>query len=94
MVLIDDGNVRLRPTQVLGTHSEIVLPRGAGGVLANLEESGLTDVNEGPAFKMVGTNLDVAERHQKFPRRMVEWAVATGHRRVGREADRQTVASR
>ena len=27
LVLIDDGNGRLRPTQVLGTQSEIVLPR-------------------------------------------------------------------
>ena len=60
LVLVDDGDGRLRPAQVLGPLHEVVLPGGAGGVLADLQQGGLADVDEGGAVKMVGTNLGTA----------------------------------
>ena len=38
LVLIDDGDGRGRPTQILGTLHEVVLPGRAGGVFADLKE--------------------------------------------------------
>jgi hypothetical protein len=47
LVLVDDGDVLSWPPQVAGALREIILPGGAGGVFAYLEEGGLSDINEG-----------------------------------------------
>src|SRR5262249_58112619 len=62
LVLIDDGDGRPGPAQVLSTLHEVVLPGSAGGMLTNLEQGGLPDVDERLAVKMVGANLGTAAR--------------------------------
>src|SRR6516162_7491519 len=46
LVLVDDGDGRAGPAQVLGALHEVVLPGRAGGVLADLEQGRLPDVDQ------------------------------------------------
>ncbi len=63
LVLIDDGDGRPGPAQLLGSLHQIVLPGGAGRVLEDLEQSGLPDVDERGTIKMVRTDLGIAARN-------------------------------
>ena len=55
--LVDEGEVLPRPPQVTGALREIILPRGAGGVFAHLEEGGLPDRDEGLPLQRRGAEL-------------------------------------
>jgi hypothetical protein len=57
LVLIDPRDGGLRPAQVLGALHAVVLAGGAGGVLADLKQGRLADVDERLALKMVGPHL-------------------------------------
>lgn len=57
LVLVEDGDAFLRPTQSAGALDEMVLARGAGGMRANLEQGGLAHVNERLAVEMFGAEF-------------------------------------
>src|SRR5262249_49393880 len=63
LVLIGDGDGGLGPGHGAGPRREVVVPGGAGSVLADLKEGGLTDVDKRGAIKMVGANLGTAARN-------------------------------
>ena len=64
LILIDDRHRCLRPAQILGALHQVVLPCGAGRVFADLEQSRLSNVDAGEAFKMVGANFEIAAWHE------------------------------
>jgi len=56
LILVDDGDGLPRPPQGAGARRQILLPRGAGGVFAPLEERGLPDVDASLPLQMRGTD--------------------------------------
>ena len=61
LVLIDDGDLLARPTQIESALNQIILASLAGGVVAHLCQSGLTNVNESPSFQMIRKDLGIVE---------------------------------
>ena len=57
LILVDDDEVLPRPPQVAGALCESILPCGAGGVFAHLEEGGLPDIDEGLPLQMRGADF-------------------------------------
>src|SRR5262249_35415967 len=95
-VLIDDGDGGRRPAQILGPLHELVLPGGAGGVFADLEQGGLADVDKRRALKMVGTDLRTAawDRHDKSPDEGRVLGAEVEGTRVERADEQRAVAGR
>jgi hypothetical protein len=57
LALVDRGDGRLRPAQVVAALHEAIPAGSAGGVLAGLRQGRSADVHEGLAVKVVGPNL-------------------------------------
>jgi len=67
LIVVDDGEGLLRPPQVAGALREIVLPRGAGGVFAHLEEGGLPDRDAGLPLQRRGADLRRCDGEEPTP---------------------------
>ena len=61
LVLIDDLDAFLGPSQLVGASRQVILAGGAGGMLADLDGTGLPDVDQSLAVEMVGADLGVTE---------------------------------
>ena len=57
LILVDDSDVLPRPPQVTGALRELILPRGARGVFADLKEGGLPDIDEGLPLQRRGADF-------------------------------------
>src|SRR5262249_8722607 len=57
LILVDDLNAIGGPSQIASAPGEIVLPGGAAGVFADLQGSGLADVDQGESVEVVRSDL-------------------------------------
>src|SRR5690242_11500202 len=57
LILVNDRAVLPRPPQGTGARREIILPRGARGVFADLQEGGLPYIDEGLPLQMRGADF-------------------------------------
>jgi len=66
LILVDDLDPLLRPSQVVGATGQVILPGGAGGVFAHLNHGGLADVDLGHTVEMIRPDLrDKRLRHHR-----------------------------
>src|SRR4051794_27896540 len=61
LVLVDDLDVSLGPSELLGASRQVVLACGAGDVVAHLHGGRLSDVDQGLAIEMLGPDLEGGE---------------------------------
>ena len=61
LVLVDDLDVLLGPTESVGGSCQVVLASGAGDVVAHLHGGRLPDIDQGVAVEMLGADLGVTE---------------------------------
>jgi hypothetical protein len=61
LVLVDDLDVFLGPSELVGAPRQVVLARGAGDIIAHLHGGRLPDVDQGVAVEMLGADLGVTE---------------------------------
>jgi hypothetical protein len=59
LVVVDDDNLLVTPTQSGSASTKRILPLGAFGVLDDLAHRGLADVEVGPAFKVMRLDFEV-----------------------------------
>src|SRR5262249_48145035 len=57
LILVDDFDPLLGPSQVAGAAGEVILPGGAGGVLAHLQRGRLADIDQGESVAVAGSDL-------------------------------------
>ena len=62
LVLVDDVDPFLGPSELLGTASQVVLAGGAGDVVADLHGGRLADIDQGLAVEMLGADFRGAGR--------------------------------
>ena len=58
LVLVDDVDAFLGPSELLGAASQVVLAGGAGDVVADLHGGRLPDIDQGLAVEMLGADLE------------------------------------
>src|SRR3954463_14169103 len=61
LVLVDDVDVSLGPSELLGASRQVVLAGGAGDVVAHLHGVRLSDIDQGLALEMLGPDLEGGE---------------------------------
>src|SRR5262249_33227752 len=96
LVLIDDGDGRLGPAEILGPLHEVVLAGGAGGGVPGPGEGGLAEGWGRAGGKVVGANLGIAacNGHDRSPWLLTGRAGGTGRTRVERADGRPAAAGR
>jgi hypothetical protein len=58
LVLVDDVDPPLGPSELLGAASQVVLAGGAGDVVADLHGGRLADIDQGLAVEMLAADLE------------------------------------
>jgi hypothetical protein len=61
LVLVDDLDVFLGPSQLVGAARQVVLASGTGGIVSDLHGGRLPDIDQGVAVEMLGADLGVTE---------------------------------
>src|SRR5260221_5140343 len=57
LILVDHLDTSRRPSQILGSLDEIILPGRTAGIFSNLEQRGLPHINDSEPIKMVRTDF-------------------------------------
>src|SRR3954470_4749929 len=79
LVLVDNVDVSLGPSELLGTSRQVVLACGTGDVVAHLHGGRLSDIDQGLALEMLGPDLEGGEswRHETDSVWVDSWCRAT-----------------